>query len=99
VLSHAHHEFAQGIADPKMSSTTALSGYREKRATLIVQDRSLRRENLRVKAFTLNETKADEILRRIRADEEATIWKEEHASIPHPFPGMEFLTGEYLDRI
>lgn len=82
-----------------MSSMTALSGYQEKRATLIVRDRSLRRENLRVKALTLNEIKADEVLRRIRADEEATIWKEEHASIPHPFPGMEFLTGEYLDRI
>ncbi|EDR14394.1 uncharacterized protein LACBIDRAFT_306187 [Laccaria bicolor S238N-H82] len=79
-----------------MSSTTALSGYRDKRAALILRDRSLRRENLRVKALTLNEIKADEILRRIRADEEATIWKEEHPSIPHPFPGMEFLTGKSI---
>jgi len=69
------------------------SDYLAERASLIEQDRALRREFLATNQRSDDEVEADKIVRRIRAFEAGTIWKEEHPSIPHPFPGMEFLTG------
>ncbi|KAG2020049.1 adenosine deaminase [Coprinopsis cinerea AmutBmut pab1-1] len=76
-----------------------LESYRAAREALINADRALRRDRLPL-TTTINslgpgdlETKADAILRRIRQEEADTIWTEVHPSIPHPFPGMEFLTG------
>ena len=71
-----------------------IADYEIQRASLIDEDRSLRREFLRTDLKNSDKEKeADKILRAIRASEAATIWNEEHPSIPHPFPGMEFLTG------
>jgi adenosine deaminase CECR1 len=70
------------------------SDYEAQRAILIDEDRSLRREFLQTDLFPDKEREADKILRAIRASEAAGIWNEEHPSIPHPFPGMEFLTGK-----
>jgi adenosine deaminase CECR1 len=67
--------------------------YKTQRALFINEDRSLRREFLWTNLRSDKESEADEILRAIRASEAAGIWNEEHPSIPHPFPGMEFLTG------
>ena len=72
-----------------------IADYEAQRASLIDEDRSLRREFLRTDLYTDKEREADKILRAIRASEAATIWNEEHPSIPHPFPGMEFLTGKW----
>ena len=72
-------------------SGTLFSEYISQRSSLITEDRSLRREFL--KTPSIKEIEADKVIRRIRAHEAATIWKEEHPSVPHPFPGMEFLTG------
>ena len=66
-------------------------GYTSQRSSLITEDRSLRRESLKTR--TTKELEADKLVRQIRAHEAETIWKEEHASVPHPFPGMGFLTG------
>ncbi|KAG6837260.1 hypothetical protein H0H93_012265 [Arthromyces matolae] len=60
------------------------------RAALIHDDRALRRD---CKELSDAEARADEIVRRIRTSEASTIWTQEHTLIPHPFPGMEFLTG------
>ena len=70
-----------------------IADYETLRTSLIDEDRSLRREFLRTHLYSDKEKEADKILRAIRASEAATIWNEEHPSIPHPFPGMEFLTG------
>ena len=72
------------------------SDYEAQRAALINEDRSLRREFLRTDLYSDKEREADKILRAIRASEAATIWNQEHPSIPHPFPGMEFLTGMWV---
>ena len=70
-----------------------IADYETLRASLVDEDRSLRREFLRTDSCSDKEKQADKILRAIRASEAATIWNEEHPSIPHPFPGMDFLTG------
>ena len=73
-----------------------LADYEAQRISLINEDRSLRREFLRIDLYSEKEREGDKILRAIRASEAATIWNEEHPSIPHPFPGMEFLTGMWF---
>jgi adenosine deaminase CECR1 len=72
-------------------STPELAAYKEARAALIHEDRYLRRDT-QIKHSDA-EVKADQIIRDIRTAEASTIWMQEHESIPHPFPGMEFLTG------
>jgi adenosine deaminase CECR1 len=72
-------------------STPELAAYQEARAALIHEDRYLRRDG-HIKRSDV-EVKADQIIRDIRTAEASTIWMQEHESIPHPFPGMEFLTG------
>ncbi|KAG6862093.1 hypothetical protein C0995_007223 [Termitomyces sp. Mi166 len=72
---------------------TPLEAYNSNRAALIDADRSLRRDR---QQRTEAEVRADGIVRAIRTEEASTIWRQEHASIPHPFPGMEFLTGREI---
>lgn len=80
-----------------MSPTSqALQDYHAKRTAFIQDDRSLRRENVRLSACSVKEKQADEIIRHIRTVEETKVWKQEYADVPHPFPGMEFLTGKLL---
>lgn len=69
--------------------------YFEEREKLINVDRALRRDRLSLQSRPTLEERADEIVRRIRAEEAASIWKEDHPEVLHPFPGMEFLTGQY----
>ena len=78
-----------------MSSNPDLSEYQLQRASLIDEDRSLRREFLSSHLRSAKEIEADKIVRKIRALEAETVWKQDHPSIPHPFPGMEFLTGVF----
>jgi hypothetical protein len=78
-----------------MSLNLDLSDYQMRRASLIDEDRSLRREFLSSHLRSAKEIEADKIIRKIRALEAETVWKQDHPSIPHPFPGMEFLTGVF----
>ena len=66
--------------------------YFSRRAALIHEDRSLRRENVLLRSLTEKESIADEKVRRIRAEEEESVWGIEHDEFPHIFPGMAFLT-------
>lgn len=72
---------------------TSLAEYHARRRTLIDADLSLRREYLTSHLRSAKEVEADTILRDIRVLEASTIWTADYPSIPHPFPGMEFLTG------
>jgi adenosine deaminase CECR1 len=77
-----------------MTSFTGIDDYMMQRDALIKDDRSLRRDYMTVALRSSLEAKADEIIRKLRAKEANSIWKEDHPEIMHPFPGMEFLTGE-----
>ncbi|KAF7778536.1 hypothetical protein Agabi119p4_2881 [Agaricus bisporus var. burnettii] len=70
--------------------------YFEERDKLIGIDRALRRDSSYIQSRSALEKEADEIVRRIRAEEAESIWKEDHLDVPHPFPGMEFLTGKRI---
>lgn len=74
-------------------SSLDIKAYKVKREALIDEDRSLRRENIWKSQRSAAEIKADERIRNLRAYEASTVWKVESDSIPHPFPGMEFLNG------
>jgi len=77
-----------------MAASFSLSEYDSQRASLIDEDRSLRREfSVYTSLKSDKEVEADRIVRKIRALEAETIWKDDHPNVPHPFPGMEFLTG------
>jgi adenosine deaminase CECR1 len=69
-----------------------IQDYFSRRTALIREDRSLRRENVLLRSLTEKESVADEIVRRIRVEEEVSVWGVEHDEFPHIFPGMEFLT-------
>ncbi|KAH7926643.1 Metallo-dependent hydrolase [Leucogyrophana mollusca] len=75
---------------------SSLEEYNVKRAALIAEDRALRIDHARASNHTATEIQADAIVRRIRKEEAETIWAEEHDDVPHPFPGMEFLTGKHI---
>ncbi|GLB42927.1 putative adenosine [Lyophyllum shimeji] len=85
------------LSVPRGSSSkhprACVTAYEEARAALIDEDRALRRDRSQ---RTPEEARADQLIRDIRAAEASTIWKQEHPSIPHPFPGMEFLTGREI---
>jgi len=72
---------------------SSAADYRTARKIFISEDRSLRRD--RSSKVSAAEIKADQIVRGIRAAEVSTVWRQDHESIMHPFPGMEFLTGMY----
>lgn len=72
---------------------TLLDEYYCKRTELIADDRALRIDVVNGDRFSEKSRQADMILRRIREEEAKSIWAVEHEEVPHPFPGMEFLTG------
>ncbi|KAH9483880.1 Adenosine deaminase 2-A [Psilocybe cubensis] len=74
----------------------ALSEYHAQRNSLIDADLSLRREYRNLHSRSSKELEADKIMRDIRALEAKTVWTADYPSIPHPFPGMEFLTGKSI---
>ncbi|KIJ35772.1 hypothetical protein M422DRAFT_34557 [Sphaerobolus stellatus SS14] len=74
----------------------ALDAYWASRASLIAEERSLRRDTAYIANLTESEKKAEEIIRKIRAREAKTVWSVEHEEIPALFPGMEFLTARKL---
>ena len=74
-------------------SQSILAEYQAQRTALIKQDRALRPDHSNANKRTTAELKADYLLRKLRATEASSIWASEHENIPHPFPGMEFLTG------
>ncbi|KAI6028501.1 Metallo-dependent hydrolase [Pisolithus orientalis] len=73
---------------------TPLEEHTQKRAALINADRALRVDHARLPHSM--ELCADKITRRIRTEEATTVWGVEHENVPHPFPGMEFLTGKAI---
>ncbi|KAJ7047039.1 hypothetical protein C8F04DRAFT_1062530 [Mycena alexandri] len=73
---------------------TDFAQYKEQRAALINHDRSLRSDHS--SEVSPSEAKADAIIRELRALENTTVWGSEHEGVPHPFPGMEFLTGRSI---
>ncbi|KIK37706.1 hypothetical protein CY34DRAFT_810088 [Suillus luteus UH-Slu-Lm8-n1] len=73
---------------------TLLDEYHCKRTELIADDRALRIDVVNGDRFSEKSRQADIILRRIREEEAKSIWAVEHEEVPHPFPGMEFLTGK-----
>ncbi|KAI0748685.1 Metallo-dependent hydrolase [Daedaleopsis nitida] len=71
-------------------------GYLDARARLIAEDRSLRVDAFALEQATDAEKRADAIVRKIRAQENETVWGPDAPPIPgsmHIFPGMQFLTG------
>ncbi|KAF9077125.1 hypothetical protein BDP27DRAFT_1397602 [Rhodocollybia butyracea] len=78
-----------------MSSPVAMAEYQAERRQLIAEDRSGR---LDYKKGPLSEQEAlaDKVIREVRAAEASSIWSREYEGIPHPFPGMEFLTGRSI---
>ncbi|KAJ7709676.1 hypothetical protein B0H17DRAFT_1028673 [Mycena rosella] len=68
--------------------------YKEQRAALISSDRALRPDHST--AVSAAEAKADKFVRELRAAEAISVWATEHEGVPHPFPGMEFLTGRSI---
>lgn len=74
-------------------SVPVLEDYLRDRANLIDEDRALRTDRDTTKRFSSAELRADRVVRAIRVEEAETVWGVEHEDVPHPFPGMEFLTG------
>lgn len=73
---------------------TEIDVYKKAREALIRDDLALRRENSSPVPFNDDSAKADAILKRIRQEEADAVWAKDYTLIPHPFPGMEFLTGK-----
>ncbi|KAJ3880680.1 hypothetical protein F5051DRAFT_480111 [Lentinula edodes] len=80
-----------------MSSSvpSAIEEYEANRKELIFADRAQRADHKKGQLSEL-EVLADKVIREVRATEAASIWNREYAGIPHPFPGMEFLTGRSI---
>lgn len=77
---------------------TELEEYSKAREALIRSDLAWRRDQVSTQLSeedATSTTKADATLRRIRQEEADTIWQKDYPTIPHPFPGMEFLTGVF----
>ncbi|THU84805.1 Metallo-dependent hydrolase [Dendrothele bispora CBS 962.96] len=70
----------------------SLADYAKEREELISLDRALRADHRR-EPLSPTEVLADKVIRDVRMAEASSIWTAEYPSIPHPFPGMEFLTG------
>lgn len=67
--------------------------YQAERDALIKADRAFRVDQIRPNSIL--ERQADQIARRVRANEAESVWSVQQDKVPHPFPGMEFLTGLY----
>ncbi|KAF5373693.1 hypothetical protein D9758_000762 [Tetrapyrgos nigripes] len=74
---------------------SSLSEYTKQRDELIKVDQAQRADRKRG-PLSPAEALADKVIRDLRAVEATTLWSAEHPSIPHPFPGMEFLTGRNI---
>lgn len=72
---------------------SSLDDYLAERDALLKADRALRVDHVR--PSTVLERQADQIIRRVRADDAKSVWSVQQDEVPHPFPGMEFLTGGY----
>ncbi|KAG8217611.1 Metallo-dependent hydrolase [Butyriboletus roseoflavus] len=72
----------------------SLEDYHAERAALIKADRALRVDYIRPSSIL--ESQADQITRRVRVDDAASVWSVQQDEVPHPFPGMEFLTGKSI---
>ena len=77
-----------------MAPSDLVAEWQAARQALITSERSLRRDAQRP-PLSSAEQKAEKIIRAIRKKEAEGIWAAPHEAIPHPFPGMEFLTGKY----
>lgn len=75
-------------------SFNSIAEYEASRNALILADRALRADHKKGQLSEL-EALADKVVRDVRAAEAASIWNQDYEGIPHPFPGMEFLTGTY----
>lgn len=76
-----------------MGIMSSFQDYQAERDALIKADRALRLDHIR--QSTILESQADQIVRRVRADDAESVWSMQQDEVPHPFPGMEFLTGLY----
>ncbi|KAE9394098.1 adenosine deaminase-related growth [Gymnopus androsaceus JB14] len=76
-------------------SFNSIAEYEASRNALILADRALRADHKKGQLSEL-EALADKVVRDVRAAEAASIWSQDHEGIPHPFPGMEFLTGRSI---
>ncbi|KAJ3801503.1 hypothetical protein GGU11DRAFT_769377 [Lentinula aff. detonsa] len=74
---------------------TTLAEYEANRKDLILADRAQRADHKKGQLSKLEDL-ADKVIRQVRAAEAASIWSLEYEGIPHPFPGMEFLTGRSI---
>ncbi|KAG8974155.1 hypothetical protein FRB93_001409, partial [Tulasnella sp. JGI-2019a] len=77
--------------------------YRAQREALIAEDRSLRFDHqvkytaaLGANGNTDTLTRADEIIRNLREEEEETVWSKVMDDVPQIFPGMRFLTAKKI---
>jgi adenosine deaminase CECR1 len=76
-----------------MSAVAVLEMYNRQRLEFIQDDRSRRRDLTQHANVTNAEAIAERVFRDLRAAEAVAVWAAEHKDVPHPFPGMEFLTG------
>ena len=84
-----------GSVPQAVSPLTTVEDYLKTREHFITEERSLRRDRIRLENVTADERRADEIIRAIKAEEEKTVWSVEHEGVPNTFPGMAFLSGDY----
>ena len=70
--------------------------YLNQRAQLIREDRARRVDHEKLDNLSPAEVQAEKLVRDIRKEEAISVWGAQHDEIPHPFPGMEFLTGRSL---
>ena len=78
-----------------MEPSTDLSAYLADRDSLIMQDRVLRVDAIKLGAgLSPTEAAAEEIVRAMRAEEAVSVWGVKREGIDHSFPGMEFLTSK-----
>lgn len=81
---------------PSATMSSALDMYKTERDALIADDRSLRLDSRKGDTLTDTEIRADRIIRDLRSKGASSIWSADYNAIPHPFPGMEFLTGKSI---
>lgn len=67
--------------------------YLKTRRELIAEDHSLRLDKSVLQNATLDELRAEEVIRKLRNIEDKSIWSVEHEGITNTFAGMEFLSG------
>ena len=68
---------------------TTLEKYNQDRAALIASERALRFDAVAIASASANETRAAEIVRKLKTREAEEIWNAESEQLM--YPGMEFL--------